>query len=183
MCLPTLNAQIPSQPQSAPAVPTFGKWAGTDITESFHSPDYSERPWLRTCDEAIDPIITAGRICRLRMYVCHSRRFIGGNHSSFSRLLPVLGPGLFIVWLPTVLLMNRMTRDFKQKDVWRAALRGCPKWMQRLVYVLLATLAWAFFCCLCCSEAEWHWKPTRRVSFQRYFYLSTLVPRPFSSQH
>jgi len=37
-----------------------------------------------------------------------------------------LFPGIFIVWLPTVLLMNRLTRDFKQRDLWKAALRGCP---------------------------------------------------------
>lgn len=44
--------------------------------------------------------------------------------------------GLVVVFLPTIFLMNRLTRDFKQKDVWRAALRGCPPWMRGMVWVL-----------------------------------------------
>src|SRR6266581_5144804 len=37
---------------------------------------------------------------------------------------PLLFIGIFVVWLPTVLLLNTLTRDFKQKDLWKAALRG-----------------------------------------------------------
>jgi hypothetical protein len=43
---------------------------------------------------------------------------------------PFLFIGIFVVWFPTVILMNRLTRDFKQKDLWKAALRGCPAWMK-----------------------------------------------------
>jgi hypothetical protein len=43
---------------------------------------------------------------------------------------PVLFVGIFVVWFPTVILMNRLTRDFKQKDLWKAALRGCPAGMK-----------------------------------------------------
>jgi hypothetical protein len=46
----------------------------------------------------------------------------------------VLHVGIFVVWIPAVLVMQRLTREFKQKDVWRAALRGCPRWMRRMVY-------------------------------------------------
>src|SRR5881392_2188035 len=34
---------------------------------------------------------------------------------------PLLFIGIFVVWLPTVLLLNTLTRDFKQKDLWKAA--------------------------------------------------------------
>jgi hypothetical protein len=37
---------------------------------------------------------------------------------------PILIFGLFVVWFPTVLLMNHLTANFKQKDMWKAALRG-----------------------------------------------------------
>jgi hypothetical protein len=37
-----------------------------------------------------------------------------------------LFPGIFVVWLPTVLLMNWLARGFKPRDLWKAALRGCP---------------------------------------------------------
>jgi len=42
--------------------------------------------------------------------------------------------GIFVVWLPTVLVANNMVKDFKQKDFWKAALRACPKWMKNLTY-------------------------------------------------
>ena len=42
--------------------------------------------------------------------------------------------GIFVVWLPTVLVANRMVKEFKQKDFWKAALRACPKWMKNLTY-------------------------------------------------
>jgi hypothetical protein len=42
--------------------------------------------------------------------------------------------GIFVVWLPAVLASHRLGADFKQKDFWKAALRGCPKWMRWLTY-------------------------------------------------
>ncbi len=42
--------------------------------------------------------------------------------------------GIFIVWLPAVLAGRNLTKDVKQKDLWEAALRGCPTWMKRLTY-------------------------------------------------
>lgn len=44
----------------------------------------------------------------------------------FEHFLKFLGPAVFIVFLPTIFVMNQLTREFKQKDIWRAALRGCP---------------------------------------------------------
>src|SRR5215831_12410946 len=38
--------------------------------------------------------------------------------------------GIFVVWFPTVLVANRMTRDTRNKDFWKNALAGCPRWMQ-----------------------------------------------------
>jgi len=46
----------------------------------------------------------------------------------------VLHVGIFIVWLPAVIVANRLVKDFKQKDFWKAALRACPKWMKNLTY-------------------------------------------------
>jgi hypothetical protein len=51
--------------------------------------------------------------------------------------LKFLFPGIFIVWFPTVLLMNSLTRDFKQRDLWKAALRGCPRWMRTGLWVVI----------------------------------------------
>jgi hypothetical protein len=62
----------------------------------------------------------------------------------FKYSLKFLVPGLFIVWLTTILVMTRLTRDFKQKDIWRAALRGCPQWAQRCLWILVG-YAWIGF--------------------------------------
>ncbi len=37
--------------------------------------------------------------------------------------------GIFLVWLPTVLVSQGLTRDFKQREFWTAALRGAPPWV------------------------------------------------------
>jgi hypothetical protein len=42
--------------------------------------------------------------------------------------------GIFVVWLPTVLVAARMSADFKRKDMWKATLRGCPPWMKYMMY-------------------------------------------------
>jgi hypothetical protein len=65
---------------------------------------------------------------------------LGGNSALPKRAAAVVFPGLFVVWLPTVLLMNGLTRDFKQKDLWKAALRGCPPWMRIALWVSLGTV-------------------------------------------
>ena len=46
----------------------------------------------------------------------------------------VLHIGIFVVWLPAVLVLQSLTREFKQKDLWRAALRGCPDWMRWTIW-------------------------------------------------
>jgi len=62
-----------------------------------------------------------------------------GGHS-FGDHSPFLFFGVFLVWVPTILLMNRLTREFKQKDLWKAALRGCPPWMTTTLYVGLGLI-------------------------------------------
>ena len=63
----------------------------------------------------------------------------------FEHFIGILGPGIFVVFLPTIFVMNRLTRDFKQKDIWRAALRGCPTWMRRTVWTIFGYSWFGFF--------------------------------------
>jgi hypothetical protein len=53
--------------------------------------------------------------------------------------------GIFPIWLPTVLLMNRLTRDFKQREIWKAALRGCPPWMRTTLWIVAGCAFASFF--------------------------------------
>ena len=55
-----------------------------------------------------------------------------------------LAVGVFIVWLPTILVATRLTKDFKQKDFLKAALRGCPVWLKYFVYVMFGYAAFNF---------------------------------------
>jgi hypothetical protein len=48
----------------------------------------------------------------------------------------LLHMGIFVVWLPTVLVANRLTTGASPKDLWKAALRGCPPWMQQAIKIL-----------------------------------------------
>ena len=46
----------------------------------------------------------------------------------------VLQIGNFVDWLPAVLVLQSLRGEFKQKNLWRAALRGCPDWMRRTIW-------------------------------------------------
>ncbi len=59
---------------------------------------------------------------------------LSGHQVPFGELAWGLHIGIFVVWFPAVLVSMRLTRDFKQKDLWKAALRGCPAWMKYMTY-------------------------------------------------
>jgi hypothetical protein len=50
----------------------------------------------------------------------------------------MLHVGIFVVWVPAVLAGRQLSRDFRQKDFWKAVLRGCPAWLRRLAQALFA---------------------------------------------
>lgn len=66
-----------------------------------------------------------------------------GVHIMTLALLPIPGGGtvwalhigIFVVWIPTVLVARRMTRQASRRDFWRATLRGCPGWMRTGVHI------------------------------------------------
>lgn len=49
-----------------------------------------------------------------------------------------LHAGIFVVWLPTVLVANKMTAGSNRRDFWKVALSGCPAWMRQALYILFA---------------------------------------------
>lgn len=53
--------------------------------------------------------------------------------------------GIFVVWLPAVMVANRLVADFKRKDFWTAALRGCPRWMRAVTFVIFVYAFLNFF--------------------------------------
>ncbi|MFI5059780.1 MAG: hypothetical protein ACHQLQ_16565 [Candidatus Acidiferrales bacterium] len=79
--------------------------------------------------------------------LCLSFYIIGvtGIYPLPARETPILFGGLFAVWIPTVILSNRLTQDFKQKDFWKAALRGCPAWMRSGLWAVIGCVFAVFF--------------------------------------
>ncbi len=53
-----------------------------------------------------------------------------------------LAIGVFVVWVPTVFVAKALTKDFKRKDFWKAAFRGCPLWLKIIAYICFG---YAFF--------------------------------------
>jgi nitrate/nitrite transporter NarK len=53
-----------------------------------------------------------------------------------SVILKVVIPGLFFVWVPAIFVSSHLSKEFKQDHLWRATLRGCPKWMQTALWVI-----------------------------------------------
>lgn len=69
----------------------------------------------------------------------------GASRSVSSIASRFLFPGIFVVWLPTILFANLLIADFKHSDLWRASLRGCPTWMRTVLWVIIAIVSVGFF--------------------------------------
>lgn len=66
----------------------------------------------------------------------------GGNALFFA-----LHVGIFPLWLPVVLISQKMTKGAAQKDFWKVAMSGCPSWMKYMTYgfFVYAFVNFAFF--------------------------------------
>lgn len=50
----------------------------------------------------------------------------------------ILHVGIFIVWIPAVLVAQRLVGNTNRKDFWKVALKGAPDWVRYMMYVLFA---------------------------------------------
>ncbi|HEY4360725.1 MAG TPA: hypothetical protein VGN17_07135 [Bryobacteraceae bacterium] len=87
-------------------------------------PDFS-KPWLTFL------AVLAG-IGLILSFLSHVAALSGAQGPLGTRTF-WLHIGVFIVWIPTVLVSKRMTAGFDQKDFWKAVLRGCPSWARYVV--------------------------------------------------
>jgi hypothetical protein len=46
----------------------------------------------------------------------------------------ILHVGVFVVWIPAVLVSIRLAGNTNRKDYWKVVLRGSPAWMRYMVY-------------------------------------------------
>lgn len=59
-----------------------------------------------------------------------------GLPSPFGSATWLLHIGIFVIWLPTVLVAQRLAKGARQADLWKAVLRGCLPWVRTGVYVV-----------------------------------------------
>jgi Na+/H+ antiporter NhaD/arsenite permease-like protein len=91
----------------------------------------------------IYPFLALAMLGSIATLVVHISSLFGITYL-FEHVIKFIGLAVFIVFLPTIFVMSRLTREFKQKDIWRAALRGCPQWMRRALWIILG-YAWIGF--------------------------------------
>ena len=68
-----------------------------------------------------------------------------GLEPPFGEAVFVLHAGIFVVWLPAVLMTQKLVRGAPRRDFWKAALRGCPQWMRTGLYILFPYVFVNFF--------------------------------------
>jgi len=50
----------------------------------------------------------------------------------------MLHVGIFVVWIPAVIVSQKRSGNTERKDAWKAALKGAPKWMNYMVSIFFA---------------------------------------------
>ena len=81
----------------------------------------------------LSPFVAASALGLVLSIVVHLCAWLN-IASPLGRYTWLLHVGIFVVWFPTVLVSGRLTREYRANDFWKAALRGCPLWMRRMVY-------------------------------------------------
>jgi hypothetical protein len=57
-----------------------------------------------------------------------------GNQFGGNALFMGLHVGIFPLWIPIVLIAQKMSGGARRKDFWKIALSGCPPWMRNMTY-------------------------------------------------
>jgi hypothetical protein len=65
--------------------------------------------------------------------LCHLAA-LSGSAGPLGRFAWLLHIGVFVVWIPAVLISGRKARTVNRRDFWKVALRACPRWMKYTVY-------------------------------------------------
>jgi hypothetical protein len=90
------------------------------------------------------PFVLLAAIGLVLSIIAHTAALFG-QPQPFGPITWGLHIGIFVVWLPVVLVSNRLVADFKRKDYWQAALRGCPAWMKWMTGVFFVYAFVNFF--------------------------------------
>jgi hypothetical protein len=79
------------------------------------------------------PLIIVSAVGLISSLIIHIAALLGID-LGFGSNIYLLHMGILVVWVPTVLVFNKMTGNCKRSEVWKVALRGCPGWMRNMTY-------------------------------------------------
>jgi len=101
--------------------------------------------WLEEMKRLVAyPVMALSACGVVASLLLHVRSFVVRGEPA-GKVVETLFLGIFFVWLPTILLSSSLTRDFRQRDFWKAALRGCPAWMYKGLWILWGYVFFAAF--------------------------------------
>jgi hypothetical protein len=69
----------------------------------------------------------------------------------------LLHTGIFVVWIPTVLISSKVMRGERRGDFWKIVLSGCPAWARVLGYALFGYVLLNFFYFVATSGGRGHY--------------------------
>ncbi len=81
----------------------------------------------------------------------------------------LLHVGIFVVWLPTVLMVARIMRSERRQDIWKITLSGCPAWMRLAAKVLLGYIVVNFVYFISTAGRDGHYSGAAPPSVIRGF--------------
>ncbi|UKE73479.1 hypothetical protein [Xanthomonas graminis] len=111
-----------------------------------------------------------------------------GLHVPGGALVWSLHIGIFVVWIPAVLLAKRTNRGRPQRDYWKTVLSGRPPWMRYAGYGLAAYALANFLWFIATNQSQHHLKNVNDASVIRAFsghWLVFYMPQPsrFSTRY
>ena len=102
------------------------------MTDSVPSPHSSIVSWIVTTMTIIlTPFIFLSAVGLCATLILHISSIFRVPFEHYAKVF-FLAAGVFVVWLPTVLVGMYLAKDFKQKDFWKGVLRGCPSWIKKV---------------------------------------------------
>jgi uncharacterized protein DUF3592 len=94
-------------------------------------PPVSDLPvWMRPLLWPFIALSTAGLALSLWIHL----GAVAGRKVAPGAFFIMMHLGIFIVWIPAVLVANKRTGTMNRKDFWKAMLKGSPEWMRYMVY-------------------------------------------------
>ena len=80
------------------------------------------------------PLALAGLVLSVATHIAA----LMGKSGPLGDSVGILHFGIFIVWIPAVIVAKGLTRGLKRSDFWKAVLRGVPVWVRYAMYGLFA---------------------------------------------